>query len=139
MKRKVVKEQDPKKVAKRKKILLIAGVAGACVGGFCGLKSLMTISYGKGVLDSKTLLENFNYEKVKHDIKKADYDDTFNQIFGANAKITITENKTGRKVYYVGENQKLDFIKSLLEKQPELKENVRLMVNAQPGDVVKNF
>ena len=136
MKRKAI---DPVKAEKRRKILMYGGCAAACLGGFIGLKHLMIICYGKGVRDSKLLLENFNYERMKQDIKKSDYDDTFNQIFGANAKITITENKTGRKVYYVGENQKLDFIKKCLEKHPDMKEHLRLMLNAQPGATVQTF
>lgn len=133
------KQIDPAKAKKRKKILAIAGVAAACVGGYVGIKSLVTYSYGKGVLDSKLLLENFNYEKMKNDIKRADYDETFYQIFGCNRKVDVTDTRTGNRIYYVGENQKLDFIKKCLEKNPDLKEHLRLMITAAPGATVETF
>ena len=133
------KEIDPVKAEKRRKILMYGGCAAACLGGFISLKHLMIFCYGKGVRDSKELLESFNYEKIKKDIRKADYDETFYQIFGCDKKIDITDTRTGKRVYYVGENQKLDFIKKCLEKHPDMKEHLRLMLNAQPGATVQTF
>lgn len=139
------KEQIKEKFQKNKKKVIIISCLSAVAAGVAGYSAFRTAliqrgnnRYVQGCIDGAKMLECYNYEHIKHDVIENHYDQIFDTVFNKNQKMDVTCSKTGRRLYMVGDNQKIDFIKHCCKDQG-IAAQVRLILNAKPGDVVQTF
>lgn len=144
--KRVSKEEMKAKIKKNKKKIIIISCLSAAAAGLAGYSAFKQAAikkandkYIQGCIDGAKMLECYNYENIKHDIMEKHYDQIFDEVFNQHKKVDITSRKNGHKLYFVGDDQKLDFVMHTIKHDQGIAAQVRLMLTAKPGDVVQNF
>ena len=127
-----------KKLTKKKKIIF-AAAAGTLlgIGAVYGISKYGNVQYNQGYDDAEDGFQKWNYERIKYDSIQKEWDNIFKKV-EEDAKMTV-HAPNGNKIYLVGDNQSLDFIKDLVKGQPEIKNNIRLILEAPENADIKNF
>ena len=143
--KRVNKEELKAKIKKNKKKIIIISCLSAVAAGIAGYSAIRTAMriqannrYVQGCIDSAKMLECYNYESIKQDVIEHEYDRIFDLVYNKDRKVDITCRKDGKRIFIVGDNQKMDFIKHCCKDQG-IAAQVHLMLTAKPGDVVQTF
>lgn len=130
--------EKSKKLTKKKKIIF-AAAAGTLlgIGAAYGIYKYGNAQYNQGYDDAEDGFQKWNYERIRHDSVQNEWDKIFKRV-DDDAKLTV-HAPNGNKIYLVGNNQSLDFIKDLVKGQPEIKNNIRLILEAPENAELKSF